>query len=222
MLIAEQKPIEEIARMISQHKKILVVGCGTCVTVCFAGGEKEVGILSSLLKMKAKREQKVLEIEESTVERQCENEFVDKISSQVNEVEAILSLACGTGAQVLAKKFPDKIVYPGLNTKLTAEVEKQGIWSETCLGCGNCVIDRTGGVCPITRCAKSLLNGPCGGSQDGKCEISTEVNCAWQLIIDRLKRLGQLANLEEILPAKDWSTGRDGGPKKFVREDITL
>lgn len=222
MLIAEQKPIEEISRMIAKHKKILVVGCGTCVTVCFSGGEKEVGILSSLLKMKARQEQKTLAIEELTVERQCENEFVEKISSQAEAAEAILSLACGSGVQLMAKRFPDKIVYPGLNTKLIAEVEQQGVWSETCLGCGDCVLDKTGGVCPITRCAKSLLNGPCGGSQDGKCEINSEVDCAWQLIYDRLKRLGQLASLEEIMPVKDWSTGRDGGPKKMIREDLTL
>lgn len=222
MLIAEQKPIEKISGMIAKHKKILVVGCGTCVTVCFTGGEKEVGILSSLLKMKARQEQKTLAIEELTVERQCENEFLEKISSQVAAAEAVLSLACGAGVQLMAKKFPDKIVYPGLNTKLIAEVEKQGVWSETCLGCGDCVLDKTGGVCPITRCAKSLLNGPCGGSQEGKCEINSEVDCAWQLIYDRLKRLGQLASLEEIMPVKDWSTGRDGGPKKMIREDLTL
>jgi len=222
MIVAEQKPIAEIINMAFKHKSILVVGCGTCVTVCFAGGEKEVKTLSSLLRMKAQMEQKLLEIQELTVERQCDHEFIEKITPLAGKAEAILSLACGAGVQLIAEKFADKIVYPGLNTTFLGITEKQGVWKERCLGCGTCLIDKTGGICPIARCAKNLLNGPCGGSQEGKCEVNPETDCAWQLIYERLKKLGQLECLEEIIPVKDWSTSRDGGPRKIIREDLTL
>lgn len=222
MIVAERKPMEEIVNMVSGHKKILVVGCGTCVTVCFAGGEKEVGILSSELRMAFLKDGKKLQVLEATVERQCDKEYIEELSEKVGQVEAILSMGCGAGAQFIAERFREKPIYPALNTKFIGVTEEQGVWSERCAACGNCILDLTGGICPIARCSKSLLNGPCGGSKDGKCEINPEIDCAWQLIYDRLKALGQLERLEEIIPVKDWSTSRDGGPRKILREDLKL
>ncbi|PIU67798.1 MAG: hypothetical protein COS84_03425 [Armatimonadetes bacterium CG07_land_8_20_14_0_80_40_9] len=222
MVVAEQKDFEEIKNMVFPHKKILVVGCGTCVTICFAGGEKEVGILSALLRIAAKKEKHELKIVEATIERQCDKEFVEELKDKLDGIEAILSLGCGAGVQTIAETFTNIPIYPGVNTKFVGRVEEQGVWSERCTGCGDCLLDKTGGICPIARCAKSLLNGPCGGSKNGKCEINPDIDCAWQLIYDRLKELGQLDKLEEIIPIKDWSTSRDGGPRKIVREDLKL
>ena len=222
MIVAERKPLEDIKSMVAGYKKILVLGCGTCVTVCLAGGEKEVGILSSALRMAFRKDRHDPEISEATPERQCEKEFVEELREQVEQVDAVLSMGCGAGVQTLVEVFPEKPVYPALNTKFLGIPEEQGIWSERCAACGDCVLDKTGGICPIARCSKSLLNGPCGGSKDGKCEIDPEVDCGWQLIYDRLKTLGQLDNLEEILPVKDWSANRDGGPRKIIREDVRL
>lgn len=222
MIIAERKPIAEILEMIKDYKKILVLGCGTCVTICLTGGAKEAGILSSTLKMDRKKKGQELEIIEETIERQCEYEFVDTIKQKVAECEAIISMACGIGVQAIAERFNDKPVYPALNTVFLGLPVEQGVWKERCGACGNCVLDKTGGICPIIRCSKSLLNGPCGGSQDGKCEIDKEIDCAWQLIYDRLKVLGKLESLEEIMPPKDWSTNRDGGPREMIREDMKL
>lgn len=222
MIVAEQKNFEEIKNMVFPHKKVLVVGCGTCVTICFAGSEKEVGILSTSLRIAAKKEKHNLKIIEITIERQCDKEFVDELKDKLNGIEAILSLGCGAGVQTIAETFTNVPVYPAVNTKFIGRVEEQGVWSERCAGCGDCLLDKTGGICPIARCSKSLLNGPCGGSKDGKCEISPDIDCAWQLIYDRLKELGQLDKLEEIIPIKDWSTSRDGGPRKIVREDLKL
>ena len=222
MIVAERKPLEDIKSMVAGYKKILVLGCGTCVTVCLAGGEKEVGILSSALRMAFRKDSHDPEISEATPERQCEKEFVEELREQVEQVDAVLSMGCGAGVQTLVEVFPEKPVYPALNTKFLGIPEEQGIWSERCAACGDCVLDKTGGICPIARCSKSLLNGPCGGSKDGKCEIDPEVDCGWQLIYDRLKTLGQLDNLEEILPVKDWSANRDGGPRKIIREDVRL
>jgi len=222
MIIGERKSLEDIRKMISGYRRVLVAGCGTCVTVCFAGGEREVATLSSALRLAAKKEGNRLEILEATIERQCDIEFIEELREKVEQVEAVLSMGCGAGVQTIAETFGEIPVYPALNTRFIGRAEEQGIWSERCAACGNCILHLTGGTCPIARCSKSLLNGPCGGSKDGKCEINPDVDCAWQLIYDRLKALGQLDKLEEIIPIKDWSVSRDGGPRKLIREDMRL
>jgi ferredoxin len=222
VIIAEQKPISEIEQLIDGCKKVMVAGCGTCVTVCFAGGEKEVGILSSALRMSAKMADKELDTVERTLTRQCEWEFVDPLKDELEGVDTIVSLGCGVGVQALSERLPAVRVVPGLNTKFMGLPLEQGVWAERCAGCGDCVLGMTGGICPIARCSKSLLNGPCGGSADGKCEIAADVDCGWQLIYDRLKSLNALHLLEEINPPKNWSSARDGGPRRIVREDLRL
>jgi len=216
MIIAEQKPIEEIKGFVAEHKRVLVLGCGTCVTVCLAGGEREVSTLASVLRLTCKAE-----ILENTLERQCDAEFFDAIEEQVESCDAILSLACGVGVQMVARLFPDKPVYPALNTKFMGTNDGAGQWSENCLACGDCKLGIFGGVCPVTRCSKSLLNGPCGGSVNGKCEVDPEnIDCGWQLIYDRLKTLNKLDVLAEIAEPRDWSLTHDGKPRKLSREDV--
>jgi ferredoxin len=222
MIIGEQKPLDEIKQMIAGYQKILILGCGTCVTVCFAGGEKEVGILASSLRIATGLEGHNKEFMEATVQRQCEYEYNQEVADLVKEADAVLSLACGIGVQTMNEQFPETITLPGLNTSFLGQPTKEGVWDERCQACGNCILDRTAGICPIARCSKSLLNGPCGGSSGGKCEIDPEIDCAWQLIYDRLNALGKLELMTEIQPARDWSTSRDGGPRKIVREDLRL
>jgi len=222
MIIAEQKDISEIIEMIGEHKKVLVIGCNTCVTVCLSGGAKEAAILASALRLAFRVRGKQVEIEETSIERQCEPEFVDTLSSAISDKELLVSMGCGIGVQTIAERFNHLPVVPALNTNFLGLPERQGVWVERCQACGQCVLDKTGGICPISRCSKSLLNGPCGGSQDGKCEINKEIDCGWHLIYERLKALGRLESLTEIMPIKRWSTSRDGGPRKVVREDMWL
>src|SRR4030042_144615 len=222
MIIAEGKPIKENLALIEPYDKILVVGCKGGVTVWSAGGEKEVGILSSALRLARQTQGKSLEIKEVTLERQCDTEYREPMREYADQYQAILSLACGAGIQFVAEKFRKHPVLPGVNTQFIGVTEEQGVWTERCQACGNCVLDRTGGICPVARCSKSLFNGPCGGSKGGKCEIDSQVDCGWQLIYDRLQELGQLEKLEIIMPVKDWSTSRDGGPRKRVREDLKI
>ena len=222
MIVAEQKPLEEIKGLIGDAHKVLVVGCGTCVTVCFAGGEKEAGILATSLRMTSKIDGQAKEVEHITVQRQCEWEYIDPLREQIEDVDLVLSLGCGIGVQALAERYPKSIVVPGLNTTFMGMPTEQGVWEERCAACGQCLLGLTGGICPIARCAKQLLNGPCGGSQGGKCEINKDVDCAWNLIYDRLKAQGRLHLLMEIQPPKDWSTSRDGGPRRITREDLRL
>jgi len=200
-----------------------VLGCGTCVTVCMAGGRKEAEILTSQLTLRARQEGIDLQVEEHTIERQCDREFFDEATQRkMKAADAVISLACGVGVQFCIEVVPDIIVYPGVDTKFYGATLEQGFWSERCIGCGNCVLEQYGGICPVARCSKSLLNGPCGGSANGKCEVNPDIDCAWQLIYDRMKKLGRLDELEKIQPPKDWSTGRDGGPRHILREDVTL
>jgi hypothetical protein len=158
-------------------------------------------------------------VDQCTIERQCEDAFLDALAPRVTEYDAICSLGCGAGVQALAERFPKMPVYPGLNTQFMGILESQGVWTEKCAGCGNCRLGEYAGICPITRCAKHLLNGPCGGSRDGQCEVSADRECGWQRIYDRAEGLGILDRFDEITPPHDWSTGLDGGPRKVVRED---
>jgi len=220
MIVADRKKIPEIRDMIKGHGRVLLVGCGTCVTVCLAGGEREVGILGSALRMSLRLEgHGDVVVDECTIERQCEDAFIDILAQRAGQYDAICSLGCGAGVQALAERFPKMPVYPGLNTQFMGILESQGVWTEKCTGCGNCRLGEFVGVCPITRCAKRLLNGPCGGSRDGKCEVNAELDCGWQLIYDRASALGTVDRLTEIAPCHDWSTGLDGGPRKVVRQD---
>jgi len=223
VITAVAKPFEEVYGTVKGYRRLLVLGCGTCVTVCLAGGEKEAGILASALRLANRQNGVEMEVLEATIERQCDREFFDTVRGQAAAADAVLSMACGVGVQFASEVLEGKRVIPALNTRFYGTTLQQGVWSERCAGCGSCVLERFGGVCPVARCSKSLLNGPCGGSQRGKCEVDPQnIDCGWQLIYDRMKALGLLDRLEANEPIKDWSTGRDGGPGKIVREDMAL
>lgn len=220
MIVADKKPIDEIIEEIKDRKNILILGCNECVTVCEAGGQKEAGILASTLRMYFLNQGNEVKVDEVTLERQCDHEYLEEIRDTIDQYDAVVSLACGVGVQFMAEKYRTTPVYPGVNTCFLGATEERGLWTERCQACGNCLLATTGGICPIARCAKRLLNGPCGGSTAGKCEINQEVDCAWQLIVDRLKALEKMEDYEKLAPIKDWSTDRAGGPRKVKREDV--
>ncbi|MCM2285630.1 MAG: methylenetetrahydrofolate reductase C-terminal domain-containing protein [Desulfobacula sp.] len=222
MITAEQKPLEEIIAYIEPYDRIFLVGCNECVTVCAAGGRKEVGLLASALRLNSMKQGKTIEIKEITLERQCDPEYVEELASDINRTDAVLSMACGCGVQTLAGRYKEMPIFPAVNTLFMGASESQGIWAERCRGCGDCLLGITGGICPVARCSKSLFNGPCGGTCSGKCEISPEVDCAWCLIWERLKALGMEKRYEELMEAKDWRPSGGGGPRKIVRKDLVL
>ena len=222
MIVADRKPIGEILDMVRDFKKILLVGCKGCVTVCNVGGAKEVGILASTLRIARSKEGNPLEVVEKTLERQCDPEYVDQLKEFIDEFDAIVSMACGVGPQFLSEKYPNKRVFPAVNTTFFGGAVAHGMWAERCAGCGACSIHHFEGLCPIARCSKSLLNGPCGGSSGGKCEISKDVECIWDTIVRRKMEAGRLEELLQIKPPKDWTTARDGGPRTSVREELAI
>lgn len=220
MIVGEQKPLEEIWEMVKDHKQLTVFGCNTCVSVCHQGGNKEAEILASLLRMRAVQEGLEMEIIDDGIERQCEHPFFDKVNKTLADSEAVLSLACGIGVQFVAEKYTTTPVYPALNTTFLGDVQEDGFFTEKCQACGDCVLGITGGICPVSRCCKRIFNGPCGGSSKGKCEISKDIDCAWQLVVDRLEAIGRLDLYENITPIKDWAKDRAGGPRSFKLEDF--
>ena len=214
MIVAKRKPLDEIKEMIKDYKKVLNVGCGTCVSVCLAGGEKEVAILNAELDMARKLDDNPIEVDAYTVERQCDREYLEELDDKVAGYDAIISMACGVGIQFLAERFPDKPVLPGVDTSGLAVNQAVGWYEERCRSCQSCVLGWTGGICPVTMCAKGLYNGPCGGTNKGKCEISQEQPCAWFMIYERLAAQGRLDNIKKIRPPSDW---KDTVPRTLIQ-----
>lgn len=199
MIVAERKPFDEIKESIKECKNVLILGCGTCVSVCMAGGEKEVEILASQLRMASKLDGTNLEIAEETIQRQCDREYIEPIIARAKDYDAIISMGCGAGVQLVAEILESLSVIPALNTCFIGITEAEGVWAERCRACGNCMLASFGGICPVTICAKGLLNGPCGGARLGKCEANNDKDCAWELIYKRLSQQGKLDNLHTFL-----------------------
>jgi len=219
MIVAERKPFAEIKETVKDYNKLLILGCGTCVSVCHAGGEKEVELLATELRMANKLAGKEVEIGEATIQRQCDREYIEPIVEKAKDYDAILSMACGAGVQFVAEMLESIPVIPALNTRFIGVAAEEGIFAEKCRACGDCLLADYGGICPITMCAKSLVNGPCGGYKDGKCETSSERNCAWIMIYERLVKQNRLDKMREISAFKDYST--QSHPARQVNEAYT-
>jgi hypothetical protein len=215
MLISEQKPIEEILGYLDGDRNIFVIGCKGCAEGWGSGGEKQVAEMKSTLQEKGKAV-----IGSVVVDMLCDATLTKmKLRSYKKEIAAadsVLVLTDGAGVQTVAEVV-DKAVHPGCNTLSSGGAHAEWKEAERCLECGDCMLEFTGGLCPIARCSKHLLNGPCGGSQGGKCEVDPNIPCVWQQIIDRLSKLGQLDRLERLVAPKNWSVGLTSGPpvKRF-------
>lgn len=220
MIVADRKSLDEIMAMVRDNKKILIVGCKGCVTVCNVGGVKEVEILAATLRIARKKDGNEIEIDTRTLERQCDKEYVEQLSETVSDYEAVISMACGVGPQFLSEMYTDQVFYPAVNTTFFGGATRHGVWEERCAGCGTCGIHLFGGLCPVARCAKSLLHGPCGGSSNGICEVNKETECIWDTIVNKKMEQGRLEDLMDVKGPKSWRTSRDGGPRRSIREEL--
>ena len=210
MIIAEIKSLEELKQMLEGYKKVLNVGCGGCTAVCLAGGQKEVENLNTQLAAASEADDAPMAVDGFTVERQCEVQFIEDLDRMVGKYDAILSMACGAGVQFVAERYPDKPVFPAVNSKFVGVNMDVGWYEERCKCCGNCVLGETAGICPVAMCAKGLFNGPCGGPQDGHCEVSADTPCAWIKIYERLKAQGRLDNIMGVSPSREWEDQTQG------------
>lgn len=210
MLISEQKPLEEILSYLDGDKSIFLVGCKGCAEGWGSGGEKQVAEMKNTLQERGKA------ISGSVVVDMLCNSVLTKLKlrsykKEIAAADSILVLTDGAGVQTVAEVV-DKVVHPGCNTLSSGGAHAEWKEAERCLECGDCMLEFTGGICPIARCSKHLLNGPCGGSQGGKCEVDADIPCVWQQIFDRLAKLGQLDKLERLVTPKDWSVSLVSGP----------
>ena len=201
MVKAKKKPIAELTALIRPYRRILNIGCGGCVSVCLAGGQKEVNVLNAELGLEVG---KGVTIDGYTIERQCQPAHVDDIKEIVRQYDCLLSMACGAGVQLLAETYAHIPVFPAVNTIAIGIDRDIGIYEERCRACGDCIIAYTGGICPITRCAKGLFNGPCGGVHQGICEVSETVACAWVEVYERLRKQDRLDCIADIREPLTW------------------
>lgn len=204
MIVTVQKPLDEILDSLSPYTRVLIAGCDGCTQP--PRGLREAEALSRLLELGAGTRGKKLDLKVTTLPKQCDSYLVaDNLGQQTEDVEAILSLACGVGVQTLTQVLPDLVTLPAQNTLFMGmEVREEGIFEENCAACGDCILALTGGICPIARCAKGLLNGACGGSSNDKCEQDLEKDCAWCLIYKRLQKLDRLDVLQEFRPPRNF------------------
>jgi ferredoxin len=210
--ITEQKPFEEIAGYLKKCRSVYIIGCGTCATLCHSGGKAEVSGIKEKLEAEGKKVAGWMVIPTA-----CDELTRDALRAEAETIEkadCILAMTCATGVQTIALHLSQaKPVYPALNTLFLGTEDAPGHFVDACMQCGSCVLGRTAAICPLVRCAKSVLNGPCGGSAEGKCEISGDVPCAWQMIYERLAEMGRLDEMDELEPVKDWSPSVSGGPR---------
>jgi len=204
MIVTEQKPLDEILDFVCPYHKILIAGCDGCTQP--PRGLREAKVLSQLLELAGRLRDKDFQFKTTTLVKQCDSFLTASVlKPQMEGVEAVLSLACGIGVQVLAQLFPELPVFPAQNTHfMGAEEREAGILEERCVGCGDCLLALTGGICPFARCAKGLLNGACGGARNGKCEMDPEKDCAWELIFKSLEKQGKLDRLKEFRPPRNY------------------
>lgn len=213
--------MDEILEMLAGRKKVLVLGCGGCVTVCLTGGERQAEMLASQLKLAAAASGRKLQVDFDCITRQCEKEFFDNLSKFPADYDAVLSIACGAGVGYMSEQFPGTPILPGMNTTFLASNVAKGIWEEYCRGCGDCMLAWTGGICPIAKCSKSLVNGTCGGTDKGKCEVNPDMDCGWLLIYKRLESLGRLDEYRKMRPLRDHRKDRGNGIRRLVLAEMT-
>lgn len=208
----EQKPIEELLQYLEKYNSVYIIGCGTCTTMIHTGGKAEVLEMKDKLEAAGKKVTGWMVI--PTACDEIAGEALRQNAQDIESTDAILVMSCAYGAQTV-NLYLEKPVYPAVNTMFIGKEDRTGYFAEACTQCGGCVLGRTACICPLVGCAKGLFNGPCGGSVGGKCEISPDVQCAWQMILDRLAATGRLDELEEIAPLKDWGASLSGGPRKI-------
>jgi len=220
MIVAERKPMDQIQAMLAPYKRVLVLGCGSCVTVCLTGGEKQADELAAQLRLAAGAQGRDLVVDSDCITRQCDREFIEDLKRDPAQYDAVLSIACGVGVGFMSEVLPKTPVLPGLDTTFYGANTAPGVWAEYCHGCGDCVLGWTGGICPIARCSKSLINGTCGGTNEGKCEVSKDMDCGWLLIYKRLNELGRLDEYRKIRPPRDYRKDRGSGVRRLTHAEL--
>lgn len=217
MIISKQKDIEQVLEALSGYRNIFLIGCNLCADLCHTGGEKEVLAMGDVLKSKGKEVTGYLVVD-ATCHLLETKKALRGVKEGVNKADAILSLACGAGTQSIASivKVP---VFTAIDTLFLGVIERWGCFVEVCNKCGDCLLNFTAGICPVSRCPKGILNGPCGGVNNGKCETDNERACVWVEIYNRLREQGRAEEFRRLFPPKDYSKGLQPKVRVLSREN---
>lgn len=210
MIITEQKAFDEILHSIEGHERVFLVGCGICATTWGTGGERETDEMAARLVEAGKECTGWVVTEEATCDARTTRRLLRQNRDSVESADALLVLSCGAGVQTIAS-LVEMPVYPALNTLFLARLQNLSVCDERCRLCGYCILAETAAICPITLCPKGLMNGPCGGYEDGKCEVDRERDCAWVAIYERMDALGQQEQFALVHEPKDWRDDRHPG-----------
>ncbi len=209
--ITRQKSEEEIDRLLDGLGRVFILGCGTCVTLTRTGGEPEVKAMKERLSAQGR-----LITGELVLPVACDNltgEAMREYGQRIDQADVVLIMTCAFGVQTIARQLK-KMVVPALDTLFIGKENGIGQFDEICTQCGTCILGETGGICPVTSCHKGLVNGPCGGTNNGKCEIDPEKDCAWTLIYNRLKELGRLDSMRTLQKPRNHQG--EPSPGKFI------
>ncbi|MBD3406744.1 MAG: 5,10-methylenetetrahydrofolate reductase [Candidatus Lokiarchaeota archaeon] len=216
MIVMELKSKEEILKMLVDHQKVVLFGDTGCAQMCDVGGWLQLEDMEDFLKEHGKEILAKILVEGGICDHRALKEEIESYQEVINQADAILVQACGVATQTLTALLPSLQSFPAADSKFLGDMPKRFHHNEKCSLCGDCILHLTGGICPLTRCSKGIMNGPCGGSMDGKCERDADTDCAWQLIYDRLKELDKLENIQKIWKLRDWSLAK--GPHVLQHE----
>ncbi|QWR76209.1 methylenetetrahydrofolate reductase C-terminal domain-containing protein [Candidatus Magnetomonas plexicatena] len=217
MIISKKKDRGKLLQTLDRYDSFYLIGCSECASLCGTGNDEALKEMAEDLKAKGKTVTGMI-VPKTGCQTLGTKVELKKDKDALDKTDAIVVMSCGAGTQSAVEIYPDKAVYPSNDTMFLGNMTRFQMFDERCTLCGECVLDMTGGICPVTNCPKGLLNGPCGGTKDGNCEVSAEIKCAWVRIYERQKRLGELDKMTEILPPKDWSA-KQAPHKLYTRGD---
>ncbi len=216
MIATKAKDFDELLKSLAEAQRIYIVGCGDCATVLQTGGEYEVAEMKKRLEEAGKTVTGTV-VPDVTCQVLDIKRLLRGDKEAIESADVILVMACGCGIQAVAEALDNKPVAAALDTIFAADKFRAGEFYEWCSCCGECIVDEYGGVCPVTRCPKGQLNGPCGGADKGKCEVDPEKDCVWTLIYKRMEKVGGKQEIEErIADPKDYEKAVK--PRQYVFE----
>ncbi len=210
MIITKKRDVKKLMENLKNYKSLFLIGCSECASLCGTGGDPELASMKETLEAEGKTVTGTL-LPKTGCQTLGTKIELKKDKEACAAADAIIVMSCGAGTQSAVEIFPDKPVFPANDSLFLGNMTRFQMFDERCSLCGECVLDKTGGICPVTACPKGLLNGPCGGTDNGKCEVSPDIECAWVRIYDRMKKTDQLEDFKEVLKPKDWSAGRKPG-----------
>ncbi len=205
MIITQKRDRKQLLENIKDYNNFFLIGCSECATLCGTGGEPELQEMKELLESEGKKVTGTFVAKTGCQVLGTKIELKKAFKTEVEDADCILVMSCGAGTQSAVDLYKTTPVYPTNDSLFLGNMTRLQMFDERCSLCGECILDQTGGICPVTSCPKGLLNGPCGGTNEGKCEVSTDIECAWVRIYNRLEKINRLDDMKKLNEPKNWA-----------------